>query len=94
VAVVSGVAVPVVHVVDMVPVVDCLVPAPVTVGVGMIVVGYVLLVGALVPVPLVVAMGVSVVQVVGVIAVVHGDVPAVGAVSVAVIGVDVVAGHA
>jgi hypothetical protein len=92
VAFVLGVAVPVVHVVDVVAVGYGVVPAALAVLVGVVRVRG-MLQGSLVVVAVVRAMRVAVVDVVGVIAVVDGDVAAALAVLVGVVFVDVVIAH-
>jgi hypothetical protein len=92
VAVVRGVPVTIVHVVDVVTVLDALVPAiPVVLAVVRALVHEVLTTGlALVPVSVVLTMDVPVVEVVDVVAVADLDVPTAGTVPVIVLLVGVV----
>jgi hypothetical protein len=84
---VGGLAVPVVEVVDVVPVFDGVVPtARAVLVVGMIVVLGVRCLGALVPMTLVLEVRVSIVEVVDVPCVFHARVPTFGPVSVVVVG--------
>jgi len=92
VALVLGVAVPVVHVVDVVAVAHGVVPAAFAVFVGVVRVRD-MFQGSLVVVAVVRAMRVAVVDVVGVIAVADGDVAAALSVLVGVVFVDVVIAH-
>jgi hypothetical protein len=91
---VGGVAVTVVYVVGMVAVADRLVAATFAVVVAVLVMGDVVLEHALIPVALVVTMSVAIVEVVGVVAVLYCDVPALGSMGVVVVSVRVVVGSA
>src|ERR1700722_19477556 len=91
-ALVLGMAVPIVHVVDVVAVGHGVVPAALAVLVGVARMRD-MFQGSLVVVAVVRAMRVAVVDVVGVIAVVNGDVAAALTVLVGVVFVDVVIAH-
>jgi hypothetical protein len=88
----SCVAVPVVHVVDVVAVGDGLVAAALAVDVSVAVVGDMGVGSALVPMVIVLAVRVAVVQVVGVVAVDDGGVAAARRVAMVVAGVDLMGG--
>jgi hypothetical protein len=91
---VGGVAVTFMDVIGMVPVAHGFVAAPLAVPVLVLAVADVVLQHAFVPVTVMVPVDVAVMEIVGVVAVLDGDVAAIGAVGMAVLFVGLVGGGA